>query len=197
MSVPTLGDRRVTGQLSPGVRRMAARFAELACPPQVLEPGRVDGLLGEFEAMLAAMPPVARRLVPLALVLFDQSARLYPNARGRRFIRMRGGAAEGYFRAALARSGALQRVKSLIVMCYYELPAVKADLGYAPDTYIAAVSRRRRILRNADPDRRAADTRSASGPGHAGRCDLRPAGGLRSRDHRLGCGRRHDGGGAR
>ena len=143
MSVPTLGDRRVTGQLSPGVRRMAARFAELACPPQVLEPGRVDGLLGEFEAMLAAMPPVARRLVPLALVLFDQSARLYPNARGRRFIRMRGGAAEGYFRAALARSGALQRVKSLIVMCYYELPAVKADLGYAPDTYIAAVSRRR------------------------------------------------------
>jgi choline dehydrogenase-like flavoprotein len=133
----------VTGQLSPGVRRIAVRFAELACPPQVLEPGRVDGLLAEFEAMLGSLRPAARRLVQLALVLFDQSARLYPNAHGRRFTHSGRRAAETYFRAALAHSGALQRVKSLIVMCYYELPGVKDDLGYAPDAYIAAVSQRR------------------------------------------------------
>ncbi|HSZ44749.1 MAG TPA: GMC family oxidoreductase [Streptosporangiaceae bacterium] len=133
----------MTGQLSPGVRQIAARFAELACPPRVLEKGRVEGLLGEFEAMLGALPPAARRLVQLVLVLFNQSARLYPHARGRRFTHLRGRAAEAYLRAALARSGALQRVKSLIIMCYYELPTVKDDLGYAPDAYIAAVSRRR------------------------------------------------------
>ena len=28
-------------------------------------------------------------------------------------------------------------------MCYYELPEVKEQLGYRPDPYIAAVSRRR------------------------------------------------------
>jgi hypothetical protein len=30
-----------------------------------------------------------------------------------------------------------------VVMCYYELPEVKEQLGYRPDAYIAAVSRRR------------------------------------------------------
>ena len=31
----------------------------------------------------------------------------------------------------------------MIVMCYYELPEVKEELGYRPDPYIAAVSWRR------------------------------------------------------
>ena len=98
-----LGCRRVTGPLTPRIRRITARFAELACPPQVLEPGRVNGLLGEFEAMPGTMPAAARRLVPLALVLVDQSARLYPHAHDRRFARLRGGAAQACLRAALAR----------------------------------------------------------------------------------------------
>ena len=37
----------------------------------------------------------------------------------------------------------LQRIKGLVVMCYYELPDVKDELGYRPDAYIAAVARRR------------------------------------------------------
>jgi hypothetical protein len=37
----------------------------------------------------------------------------------------------------------VQRLKGLVVMCYYELPEVKAEIGYEPDPYIAAVTRRR------------------------------------------------------
>jgi hypothetical protein len=36
-----------------------------------------------------------------------------------------------------------RRLKGLIVMCYYELPEVKGEIGYHPDPYIAAVSQRR------------------------------------------------------
>ena len=35
------------------------------------------------------------------------------------------------------------RLKGLVVLCYYELPEVKEQLGYRPGPYIAAVSRRR------------------------------------------------------
>lgn len=125
------------------VRRIIARFAEVACPPQVRQSGRVDGLLAEFEAMLGALAPAVRRLLPLVLMLFDESARLYPRAHGRRFASLGDDAAGAYLAAVLPRSSASQRVKSLIIMCYYELPEVKAELGYAPDAYIAEVSRRR------------------------------------------------------
>jgi choline dehydrogenase-like flavoprotein len=132
----------------PAVRRIAARFAEVACPPHVSGTGWVDGLLAELDATLGALPPSARRLVPLLLVLFDQGARLYPRAHGRRFARLGDAAAEAYLRALLgsrrrALAGAVQRVKGLLVLCYYEQPEVKAALRYQPDAYIEAVSRRR------------------------------------------------------
>jgi hypothetical protein len=79
-------------------------------------------------------------------VAFDQGARLYPPARGRRFVHLADDVADAYYRSVLARRGAglaLQRVKGLVVMCYYELPEVKEQLGYRPDAYIAAVSQRR------------------------------------------------------
>ena len=155
----------MTGRLSPAVRRIAARFAEVACPPSVREAGRIDGLLGELEAMLGALPLAARRLVALAFVLFDQGARLYPRARGRRFARLGDRTAEGYLEAMLAHrrlSGAAQRLKGLVVMSYYELPDVKTELGYSPDAYIAAVSRRRLATYGAQ-------IQAASQPGPPGR----------------------------
>jgi hypothetical protein len=81
------------------------------------------------------------------LAAFDQGARLYLPARGRRFTHLGDDTADAYFRAvARRRAGlgpAVQRIKGLVVMCYYELPEVKDQLGYQPDAYIAAVSRRR------------------------------------------------------
>lgn len=129
-------------------RRIAARFAEVACPPEVRAGNLRDKLLGEFESLLQVLPSGLRWSVRSGLVAFDQGARLYPRARGRRFVQLADADAEAYLRVVLARRGAglgaaLQRIKGLVVFCYYELPEVKDQIGYRPDAYIAAVSQRR------------------------------------------------------
>ena len=126
---------------------MARRFAEVVCPPGMRAHHRTDRVLAEFELVLAALAPTARRGLTAAFVILDQGARLYPRARGRRFSRLDDPAAEAYIRALLARGGVLaqllQRLRGLVVMCYYELPTVQREIGYQPAPYIAAVSRRR------------------------------------------------------
>jgi hypothetical protein len=108
---------------------------------------RTDRVLAEFELMLGALAPAARRALTAATVVLDQGARLYPRARGRRFTRLDDEAAEAYIRALLARGGVpaqlVQRLRGLVVMCYYALPTVQREIGYHPAPYIAAVSRRR------------------------------------------------------
>jgi hypothetical protein len=143
-----------------GVRRIVARFAEIVCPPEVRAGDLSDRLLAEFESMLEVWPSAVRWFVRGGLVAFDQGARLYPRARGHRFVQLADGDANAYFRAVLARQAglgpALARIKGLVVMCYYELPEVKDQLGYRPDAYIAAVSRRR--LASYGPQIRAGET---------------------------------------
>jgi hypothetical protein len=124
------------------------RLAEVACPPQSGTADLMAGLVAEFEALLGALPRGMRWLIPGGLVAFDQGAWLYPRAHGRRFVRLPNADADAYFRAVLARrrgglATALQRMKGLVVMCYYELPEVKEQLGYRPEAYIAEVSRLR------------------------------------------------------
>jgi hypothetical protein len=97
--------------------------------------------------MLGSLPSAARKALAAALVLLDQGARLYPPSRGRRFARLDDRVAGAYIRALLARPGAaaemVRRLKSVVTMCYYELPEVQREIGYDPAPYIAAVSRRR------------------------------------------------------
>jgi hypothetical protein len=136
------------GWLRAPVRRIVVRFAEVACPPEVRAGDLMGGLLAEFESLLGALPTGARWLVQGGLVIFDQGARLYPRAHGRRFARLRDEDADAYFRAVVARprgglAASVQRIKGLVVFCYYEQPEVKERLGYRPDRYIAEVSRRR------------------------------------------------------
>jgi hypothetical protein len=123
------------------------RFAEVVCPPGMRAHHRTDRVLAEFELVLAALNPVARRGLIAAMAGLDQGARLYPRSRGRRFSRLDDQAAEAYIRALLARKGTaamlVQRLRGMVVMCYYELPTVQREIGYDPAPYIAAVSRRR------------------------------------------------------
>ncbi|HEX6522915.1 MAG TPA: hypothetical protein VF070_23375 [Streptosporangiaceae bacterium] len=129
------------------VRRVVTRFAELVCPPGVRTAGRTELLLAEFDLLRGALRPAARRMLSAAFVSFDQGARLYPPGRGRAFVRMDERVAEGYLRAVLARGDVIaalaERLKGLIVMCYYALPEVQREIGYEPGPYIAAVTRRR------------------------------------------------------
>ena len=95
-------------QLGPAARRVAARFAEVACPPEVRTGNLTDKLLAEFEATLQVLPSAVRWSVRSGLIAFDQGARAYPRARGRRFVQLADGDADAYFRAVLARkSGGL------------------------------------------------------------------------------------------
>jgi hypothetical protein len=72
-----------------------------------------------------------------------------------------------YVRAVLARRGPaaelIRRLKSVITMCYYELPEVQREIGYDPGPYIAAVSRRR--LESYGPDIRAGEAAVTAAPG--------------------------------
>lgn len=122
------------------LRRVVARLAKIACPPG---PDLTEPLLTEFEATLSALSPGVRRSVVVGLVAFDRGARLYPKARGRRFVRLDDAVAQAYFRAVLARAPALALINGLVVMCYYELADVQEQIGYRPADYIALVSRRR------------------------------------------------------
>jgi hypothetical protein len=119
------------------------RFALVVCPPGVRDGKRLDGVLREFGEMTDVLQPAARRALAAAFVAIDQGARLAPRSRGRRLVRLGDAAAGAYLGALLARSGMAERLKSLVVMCYYELPEVKAEIGYDPDPYIAFVSERR------------------------------------------------------
>ena len=142
-----LGPDPAHSRLSAAARRAALRFAEVVCPPGMLAHHRTDRVLAEFEQMLGALAPGARKGLTAALVALDQGARLYPRSRGRRFSRLDDQGAEAYIGALLARRGIVaqlvQRIKGLVVMCYYELPPVQREIGYNPAPYIAAVSRRR------------------------------------------------------
>jgi len=147
-------------------RRAARRFAEVVCPPEVRAGRRVDEVLREFGLMLGSLPPAARKALAAALVLLDQGARLYPPSRGRRFARLDDQAAGAYVRAVLARrdpaAELIGRLRSLVTMCYYELPEVQREIGYDPAPYIAAVSRRR--LESYGPDIRAGEAAVTARP---------------------------------
>ena len=149
MAGPSSAPAAAQGQAPAEVpfRRVARRFAEVVCPPEVRMGGRADRVLREFGLMLGSLPPAARKALAAALALFDQGARLYPPSRGRRFARLDDRVAAAYVRALLTRHGTaawmVRRLKGFIAMCYYELPEVQREIGYDPAPYIAAVSRRR------------------------------------------------------
>jgi hypothetical protein len=124
------------------LQRVVVRVATVVCPPPATA-ARIDDTIREFDQFLAVLRPAARRARHGLLLAVDQGARLYPRARGRRFARLDDGTADAYLRALLARSGTLQRVKGVVVMCYYELPESKREIGYEPGPYIAEVSKRR------------------------------------------------------
>jgi hypothetical protein len=134
-------------RLSAPVRQVVLRFAEVVCPRGAAPRRQMEQVLDEFELTLGALPPAARAALVAAFLALDRGARLYPPSRGRRFTRLDDLVADAYLRALMARRHAVAdvvtRLKSLVVMCYYELHDVQLAIGYDPAPYIAAVARRR------------------------------------------------------
>ena len=119
----------------------------MVCPPEIRAGRRADEVLREFGLMLGSLPPGARKALATALAVLDQGARLYLPSRGRRFTQLDDRVARAYVAALLGGRGpaseVVRRLKSVVIMCYYELPEVQREIGYDPEPYIAAVSRRR------------------------------------------------------
>jgi hypothetical protein len=133
------------------VVQVVERIAVLVCPPELSELGLSGALLREVGLQLAALPPSARRALGLAMWYLDQAARLRPSSRGKRFTRLDDVRADAYLRTVLYGrwgpvAGLVRLVKSVVVMCYYDLPEVRAALGYDPDRYVAEVAARRIAL---------------------------------------------------
>lgn len=152
------------------MRRVVTRFAEIVCPPDGRH--RIPAVLTEFELLVGALPTGSRRGLAAAFLAFDRGARLYFPGRGRRFTRLDDGAADAYLTALVARPGAAgnaaRKLRSLVAMCYYELADVKAELGYQPDAYIAAVARRRLETYRADIEAGEALVLAPDPPGQPG-----------------------------
>lgn len=139
---------RPARRLRAPARRIVRRLADVTCPPQGRRQDLTSAVVAEFEALVDVLPAWLWWSVRCGLAVLNQGARLYPPARGHRFVALADAPADAYFRAVLTirRGGlgpALQRIKGLVAFCYYELPEVKDQLGYRPDPYIAAVSRHR------------------------------------------------------
>ena len=151
---------RPAGRAWPAARRLA----EVACPPEVRDGDRADRVLHELGLTLGALPPAARRGLTAVLAVLDQGARCYPAARGRRFARLGDREAQAYLRALLSRGGLtaelVLRLKSVVTMCYYQLPDVQREIGYDPGPFIASVSARR--LERYGPAIRAAEGQNPS-----------------------------------
>ena len=150
-------------------RRAIARLAQVVCPPELRSHQLVPRLLDELGRYLAALPRRLRLGLLIGFVLFDQGARLHRPARGRRFADLDDARAEYYYRAVAsgrspAERGGARLLKGILVMSYYELPEVKAALGYQPEPYIATVARRR-LASYADEIRRGEEAVFADEPG--------------------------------
>ena len=104
-------------------------------------------MLREFGLMLGSLPPAARKALAATWSSLTRGpgCTRRPGAGGSPGWTT--GCAGAYIRALLARHDVaaemIRRLKSVVTMCYYELPEVQREIGYSPAPYIAAVSRRR------------------------------------------------------
>jgi hypothetical protein len=130
------------------LRPTLLRFAGVVLPPELAELGDLDGILEHVQGSVAAMPSYVRAGLIAGITTFEVAAVAWPPGRGRPFSRLDPARAERYFNVWLhAPVGPLRElckaVKGLFALAYYEQPALKERLGFAPDAWIAKVARDR------------------------------------------------------
>jgi choline dehydrogenase-like flavoprotein len=124
------------------------KLAEVTCPRGADSEAAARDAIRKMDEYVAALPRAARFGVLAAAAAVDQGARLYPPARGRRLARLGDATASQYLgllldsHIALVRSTAAP-LRALAALCYYDVPEVRARIGYEPDPHIARVARRR------------------------------------------------------
>ena len=139
----------------PGVRPILARLAVVVCPPDARALGLVEHVVDHVELSMRAMPTAVRAALLSGLAGFELGALAWPGHLGRRFSQLGDDQAERYFRFWWASPIGLlhefaKGAKGLVCLAYYEMPQVKAQLGYTQDAWIAKVKARRLEVYGAD-----------------------------------------------
>lgn len=117
-----------------------AALARAVCPPEVMTADRLSRTVEDARRILAALAPPAPTLLDGALSWLEFST-VRPRHGWRRFSELDAAAASAVLvgletrRPAWAR--AVRMLGDLIVICYYEQPEVRRQIGYLPDPWIA------------------------------------------------------------
>ena len=129
-------------------RRILWVLAPIVCPPDLVRRGLLDPVIDDLEQFMAIMPPPIRAAMLVGMNLFDVTATLDPRNAGKTFSQLDGERAKRWFELwwhspiALMRELA-KKTKGLLVLCYYERPAVRMQMDYDPDQWIAKVAKER------------------------------------------------------
>ena len=124
-------------------RRLLGSLAALLCPPEVA-PDLIAPVVDDVELSMRAMPADVRAALRAGLLTYDLGAvarwgrpagRLAPDRAARYLDAWRHGLA--------VQRELIKAVRSLLCLAYFELPEVKARMGYLPERWIAQVTRHR------------------------------------------------------
>lgn len=141
------GPEPAPARLPRRLRRTVAALARAICdPPADVAPATYERLADDVERFLGSLPAVARGGLIAALWTFEAAAALVPSSRLRTFSRLapdRASALYGRWWTSPALHPMAKILKMVVAFAWYELPEVKAAMGYHPERWIADVSRRR------------------------------------------------------
>lgn len=127
-------------------RAVLLQIVRAACPPDVDDLGVTDQLVGYVEDSLAYAPPLFATALGLGLLAVDAASVIdgggtplsrMPIEKAREYVAHTG------IGINLARTAVIPQVRLLAIMGYFELPAVRARMGYDPDAWMAKVKKER------------------------------------------------------
>jgi hypothetical protein len=144
--------RLASFQLSPRQRRILGRIVQVVCPPGAERHQLIDPIIDHMELSLRALPAALRAGLQLGLATYDAGAIAW---RGRPSTRLTAAQSARWFaiwwKSPLMPQRELAKaLKILALMAYYEMPPVKAELGYTPEQWIEKVKARRLQVYAAD-----------------------------------------------
>ncbi len=127
------------------LRVTVAQVARVTCPPELDELGLVEHVVESVEHQLRSFPAGFRVAMVAGMTAFEASAVL---RYGKPFSRLSREQAERWY--ALwwkSQAGAFRQLakalKALIVLPFYQSPAMRDRLSYHPDRWIAEAARKR------------------------------------------------------
>ncbi len=139
----TLSDFHVPKLLWPAL----VQLLRVSCPADLRDLDLEARAAVEAELFLRSLTPGIRYGFLGALSALEVSARLRPSSRGKPFSRLDDDHArrhfESWWHAPSLGHAMAKAMKATVVMGFYELPEIRAQLAYAPDAWIAKVARRR------------------------------------------------------